>query len=133
MNRHTLIRNAVLKRLKSQAGDGAVFFDGLPAVIEPENLPALAVWLSDAQYTGGSLDEDIWRAVLHVAVFLGAEKTDSELDVWMEEKIYPALGDVPELSGLMDTLVPQGYEYPRDGEMAAWSAAEITYQITYTM
>ncbi|HDP0319405.1 TPA: phage tail protein [Salmonella enterica subsp. enterica serovar Concord] len=133
MNKHTLIRNAVLKRLKQQVGDSTVFFDGLPAVIESGGVPALAVWLSDAQYTGEALDEATWQAILHVAVFLGAEKTDSELDIWMEEKIYPALDDIPELAGLIDTLVPQGYEYPRDGEMAAWSAAEITYQITYTM
>ncbi|WP_024235374.1 phage tail terminator protein, partial [Escherichia coli] len=51
MNRHTQIRQAVLARLREQSGDSATFFDGLPAFIDAQELPAVAVWLSDAQYT----------------------------------------------------------------------------------
>lgn len=36
------------------------------------------------------------------------------------------------LSGLIDTLIPLGFNYQRDNEMATWAMAEITYQITYT-
>lgn len=52
MNRHTQIRQVVLARLQEQCGDSATFFDGLPAFIDAQELPAVAVWLSDAQYTG---------------------------------------------------------------------------------
>ncbi|EFR2635004.1 phage tail protein, partial [Shigella flexneri] len=52
MNRHTQIRQSVLARLREQCGDSATFFDGLPAFIDAQELPAVAVWLSDAQYTG---------------------------------------------------------------------------------
>lgn len=52
MNRHTQIRQAVLARLREQCGDSATFFDGLSAFIDAQELPAVAVWLSDAQYTG---------------------------------------------------------------------------------
>ncbi len=63
MNRHTQIRQAVLARLREQCGDSATFFDGLPAFIDAQELPAVAVWLSDAQYTGKMTDEDDWQAV----------------------------------------------------------------------
>ena len=123
MNRHTQIRQAVLARLREQCGDSATFFDGLPAFIDAQELPAVAVWLSDAQYTGKMTDEDDWQAVLHIAVFIRAQAPDSELDMWMESTIFPALNDIPALSG---------FNYQRDNEMATWAMAEITYQITYT-
>ena len=91
MNRHTQIRQAVLARLREQCGDSATFFDGLPAFIDAQELPAVAVWLSDAQYTGKMTDEDDWQAVLHIAVFIRAQAPDSELDMWMESTIFPAL------------------------------------------
>lgn len=108
MNRHTQIRQAVLARLREQCGDSATFFDGLPAFIDAQELPAVAVWLSDAQYTGKMTDEDDWQAVLHIAVFIRAQAPDSELDMWMESTIFPALNDIPALSGLIDTLIPLG-------------------------
>ncbi|ENF3191478.1 phage tail protein, partial [Escherichia coli] len=55
-----------------------------------------------------------------------------ELDMWMESTIFPALSDMPALSGLIDTMNPLGFNYQRDNEMATWAMAEITYQITYT-
>lgn len=118
MNRHTQIRQVVLARLREQCGDSATFFDGLPAFIDAQELPAVAVWLSDAQYTGKMTDEDDWQAVLHIAVFIRAQAPDSELDMWMESTIFPALNDVPALSGLIDTLNPLGFNYQRDNEMA---------------
>ncbi|MGI7011148.1 phage minor tail U family protein [Citrobacter braakii] len=132
MNKHTQIRQAVLAKLESLSGETVTLFDGLPAFIEPEDLPALAVWLTDAQYTGVMTDEDDWQAVLHVAVFLKAQVPDAELDTWMEDKIAPAIQDVNGLENLIDTLIPLGYDYQRDSEMATWGMAEITYRITYT-
>ncbi|WP_073848731.1 phage minor tail U family protein, partial [Escherichia coli] len=118
MNRHTQIRQVVLARLREQCGDSATFFDGLPAFVDAQELPAVAVWLSDALYTGKMTDEDDWQAVLHIAVFIRAQAPDSELDMWMESTIFPALNDVPAFSGLIDTLIPLGFNYQRDNEMA---------------
>lgn len=132
MNKHTQIRQEVLANLGSLSGETVTLFDGLPAFIEPEDLPALAVWLTDAQYTGVMTDEEDWQAVLHVAVFLKAQAPDAELDMWMEEKIFPALEEVSGLENLINTMTPLGYDYQRDSEMATWGMAEITYRITYT-
>ncbi|EIQ6506695.1 phage tail protein [Salmonella enterica] len=132
MNKHTQIRHAVLAKLESLSGSSAMLHDGLPVFIEPEELPALAVWLPDAQFAGQMLDESDWEAVLHVAVFLKAQAPDAELDLWMEEKIFPALEEVIDLENLINTMTPLGYDYQRDSEMATWGMAEITYRITYT-
>ncbi|MCT7051266.1 phage minor tail U family protein, partial [Salmonella enterica] len=52
MNKYTQIRHAVLVKLESLSGSSAMLHDGLPVFIEPEELPTLAVWLTDAQFAG---------------------------------------------------------------------------------
>ena len=81
--KHTEIRQAVIDGLESVIGNSAIFFDGRPAVIEEEDFPAVAVYLTDAEYTGEELDADTWQATLHIEVFLPAQVPDSELDEWI--------------------------------------------------
>lgn len=133
MIKHTAIRNAVLARCRAVIGNSVTYFDGLPAFIDENDLPAVAVFIDGARYTKGSLDEDMWEAVLHIVVYLKANQPDAALDQWMEEKIYPALADIPEMSELAEKMVPVGYGYQRDDEMATWGAADLSYQLTYTM
>ncbi|EJH9965432.1 phage tail protein, partial [Escherichia coli] len=120
--KHTDIRAAVLDALE-QHEHGATLFDGRPVVFDEEDFPAIAVYLTDAEYTGEELDAeytgeeldaDTWRATLHIEVFLPAQVPDSELDQWMESRIYPAMTAIPALAGLITTMVTQGYEYRRD-------------------
>ncbi len=84
--KHTDIRAAVLDALE-QHEHGATLFDGRPVVFDEEDFPAIAVYLTDAEYTGEELDADTWRATLHIEVFLPAQVPDSELDQWMESRI----------------------------------------------
>lgn len=131
--KHTSIRTAVMDALIASIGTQAAFFDGRPAVFEEDDFPAVAVYLTDAKHTGEYLDDDLWSAVLHVEVFLAAQVPDSDLDEWMESKVYPALAEIPALAGLIESMVPQGYDYQRDDELAAWSSADIKYSLTYYM
>lgn len=131
--KHTEIRSAVIDALESAVGDSVIYFDGRPAVIEEEDFPAIAVYLSDAEYTGEELDSDTWQATLHIEVFLPAQVPDSELDEWVETRIYPAISDIPALSQLITVMVPQGYEYQRDESLALWSSADLKYSINYEM
>ncbi|EAC2149981.1 phage tail protein [Salmonella enterica subsp. enterica serovar Oranienburg] len=130
--KHTDIRAAVLDVLETH-DTGATLFDGRPAVFDETDFPAIAVYLTDAEYTGEDLDADTWRATLHVEVFLPAQVPDSELDQWMESRVYPAMSSIPALSGMITTMVQLGYEYRRDDDMALWSSADLTYSIIYEM
>ncbi|EAB2009266.1 phage tail protein [Salmonella enterica] len=131
--KHTDIRLAVIAALSGGIACDVTFFDGRPAVIEEDDFPAVAVYLTDAGYTGEILDADVWRALLHIEVFLPAQVPDSELDEWMEAYIYPSLGDIPALSGLITLMVQQGYDYQRDEGLGLWSSADLKYSITYEM
>lgn len=131
--KHKDIRQAVIDALaKSIAGD-VVYFDGRPAVFEEQDFPAVAVYLANAEYTGSDLDADSWQAMLHIEVFLAGQVPDSELDEWMEGHIYPALFDIPALTGLITLMVQQGYDYQRDDDVGLWSSADLKYLIDYEM
>ncbi|WP_392738389.1 phage minor tail U family protein [Serratia ureilytica] len=132
MQKHTEIRRVVLDALKSHI-KGAAFHDGRPVFLDEKELPAVAVYLTEAQHTGAYTDADSWQAVLHIEVFLRASNPDSALDAWMEKNIYPALASVPGLASLIETMTPQGYDYQRDDEMATWGSADLTYLLTYFM
>lgn len=131
--KHTEIRQAVIEGLESVIGNSAIFCDGRPAVIEEEDFPAVAVYLTDAEYTGEDLDADTWQATLHIEVFLPAQVPDSQLDEWMENRVYPAISGISALNGLITVMVQQGYEYQRDDSLGLWSSADMKYSITYDM
>lgn len=131
--KHPQIRAAVLNALKDNITDSVTWFDGRPAFLEVQDLPAVAVYLTDAQFTGAMVDEDQWSATLHIEVFLKADLPDAALDEWMESKIYPVLSDIPGLSDLIELMAPLGYDYQRDDEMATWGSADMQYSITYIM
>lgn len=127
------IRLAVIDALEGQIGADAIFFDGRPAVFEESDFPAIAVYLTDAAATDEELDAELWQAVLHIEVFLPAQVTDSDLDEWIENRVFPALEDVPALLALVTLMNIQGYDYQRDDDLALWSSADLKYSITYEM
>ncbi|EFE63846.1 phage tail terminator protein [Escherichia coli] len=131
--KHREIRAAVLSALKANITEQVTWFDGRPAFIDELELPAVAVYLTDASSADEFVDEDTWEAVLHIEVFLRAKETDSALDMWMEEKIFPALEGVPGLSALLLKMNLQGYDYRRDDEFMMWGSADLRWNITYEM
>jgi hypothetical protein len=116
----------------SAIGTDAIYFDGRPAVLEEGDFPAVAVYLTDAEYTGEELDADSWQATLHIEVFL---RLRCLILIWMTgwRRVYPVLAEVPGLESLIDTMIQQGYDYQRDDDMALWSSADLKYSITYEM
>ncbi|HGF4559744.1 TPA: phage tail terminator protein [Escherichia coli] len=131
--KHREIRAAILSALKGNIADRVTWFDGRPVFIDEQELPAVAVYLTDASATEEFVDEGTWEAVLHIEVFLRAKETDSVLDMWMEEKILPALEAVPGLSALLLKMNIQGYDYRRDDEYMMWGSADLQWNITYQM
>ncbi|MFC0228065.1 phage tail terminator protein [Serratia aquatilis] len=130
MTIHTSIRNVLLQALKKTL-TGATLFDGRPALVDVTDLPAVAVYLTEAKSTGEYLDGDRWQAVLHVEIFLKSSSPDSALDAWMEKEIYPAMQNISALDGLIESLKPMGYNYRRDEETPTWGSADLLHSITY--
>ncbi|EBN5475477.1 phage tail protein [Salmonella enterica] len=133
MTRHSAIRQAIIAALKENDDGATTFFDGRPVVVEEDELPAVAVYLSDAQCTGADVDGDVWSAVLHVEVFLKAAQPDGALDEQMENRVYPALATATGLADIITIMLARGYDYQRDDQMEMWGSADLTYDITYTM
>ncbi|EAB2009932.1 phage tail protein [Salmonella enterica] len=133
MTRHSAIRQAIIAALKENDDGTTTFFDGRPVVVEEDELPAVAVYLSDAQCTGADVDGDVWSAVLHVEVFLKAAQPDGALDEQMENRVYPALTNATGLADIITIMSARGYDYQRDDEMAMWGSADLSYDITYSM
>ena len=131
--KHPQIRAAVLAALKRNITEQVTWFDGRPGFLEEEDLPAVAVYLTDARASDDNIGEDMWSALLHIEVFLKAKEPDSALDAWMEEKVYPALGDIPELLPLIELMNASGYDYQRDDEAVMWGSADLSYSISYVM
>lgn len=131
--KHTDIRLAIIEALENNFGEDATFFDGRPVVFEEEDFPSVAVYLTDAVCTWEELDTDTWQATLHIEVFLPAQVPDSELDEWMESRIYPVMGDIPALGDLITVMATEGYDYQRDDDLGLWSSADLKYSITYEM
>ncbi|WP_411902492.1 phage tail terminator protein [Salmonella enterica] len=84
----------------------------------------MAVYLSDAQYTGPEADGDLWSAVPHVVVFLQGTAPDRPLDDQMDHSVYPALVRVPGLGDILGTMSAPGDNYQRNDERAMWRSAE---------
>ncbi|EFD0308009.1 phage tail protein, partial [Escherichia coli] len=55
--KHTELRAAVLDALEKH-DTGATLFDGRPGVFDEADFPAVAVYLTGAEYTGEELDSD---------------------------------------------------------------------------
>ncbi|WP_407240608.1 phage tail terminator protein [Escherichia coli] len=129
--KHTELRAAVLNALEKH-DTGATLFDGRPAVFDEEDFPAVAVYLTGAEY-GRRAGQRYGRRSCILKFFLPAQVPDSELDSWMESRIYPVMSDVPALSDLITSMVASGYDYRRDDDAGLWSSADLTYVITYEM
>ncbi len=73
--KHREIRAAVLSALKENISERVSWFDGRPVFIDEQELPAVAVYLTDASAADEFVDEGTWEATLHIEVFLRAKRT----------------------------------------------------------
>ncbi|WP_215491572.1 phage tail terminator protein, partial [Escherichia coli] len=70
--KHTELRAAVLDALEKH-DTGATLFDGRPAVFDEADFPAVAVYLTGAEYTGEELDSDTWQGGLQNEGFVAPQ------------------------------------------------------------
>ncbi|WP_434965395.1 phage tail terminator protein [Escherichia coli] len=129
--KHTELRAAVLDALEKH-DTGATFLMVAPLFLMRRIFRQLP-FISPALNTRAKSWTAIPQAELHIEVFLPAQVPDSELDAWMESRIYPVMSDIPALSDLITSMVASGYDYRRDDDAGLWSSADLTYVITYEM
>ncbi|EPO2450610.1 phage tail terminator protein [Providencia rettgeri] len=132
MIKHTKIRQLVIEGLKTSLPKLSIY-DGRPVNFDESELPVVAVYLTEPHPDPKYLDSNQWTAILHIELFLKAAKTDSDLDKWVEEKLYPAIENMSSLGDVLTDMTPKGFDYDRDDEMALWASVDITYQIEYDM
>ncbi len=130
--KHTEFRAAVLDALEKNMTPGRRFLMVAPLFLMRRIFRQLP-FISPALNTRAKSWTAIRQAELHIEVFLPAQVPDSELDSWMESRIYPAMSDIPALSDLITSMVASGYDYRRDDDAGLWSSADLTYVITYEM
>lgn len=73
--KHREIRAAVLSALKDNISERVSWFDGRPVFIDEQELPAVAVYLTDASAADEFVDEGTWEATLHIEVFSQGKRT----------------------------------------------------------
>ncbi|GAB4592110.1 phage minor tail protein [Edwardsiella tarda] len=130
----TKIRSIVVDALIPAVNNkkGVVVFDGLPAYIdENTELPAIAVHISDIKPSGEYLDEDLWRATLHITVLEQMGTPDSELDDWVSNIVIPVIDECGALARRCCSIDYSGMEYPRNDASAPCSVVDVLYDITY--
>lgn len=132
MSKHAQIRQKVKDAIIPYV-TGVTFFDGRPFFIDAQELPAIAIYLTDAISISDTLDTDSWQAIIHITLFLEAKNPDTELDQWIETLIYPALNTLPSLISLIDVMTSHGYDYQRDDDVGLWCSADLTYHIQYVL
>lgn len=129
---HTKIRELVIEGLKKSIPKLSTY-DGRPVNFDENELPIVAVYLTEPRPDPEYLDSNQWTAILHIELFLKAAKTDSDLDKWVDEKLYPAIKSMTNLGDVLTDMTPKGFDYDRDDEMALWASVDITYRIEYEM
>ncbi|MFP9227608.1 phage tail terminator protein [Pectobacterium cacticida] len=138
MKKHIDIRAsamaAVQTSLSNSGVTGVVFFDGRPGFIDAKDVPAVAVYITDAEaseridsFCGGG-----WEATLHIEVFLKSSSPDTELDSWTDQLCQAVLNS-DTLSGMLISIIPSGYDYQRDEEMMTWGSSDLRFAIAYTI
>jgi hypothetical protein len=128
---HPKIRAAVLAALQEKITEPVVWFDGRPGFLDADQLPAVAVYLTEAKPSDQYVDGRCWSSTLHVEVFLKADETDTALDHWMEGRIIPILDDIPALSELIEEEETLGYDYQRDDTAMTWGSADFQKRLIY--
>nr|WP_265494742.1 phage tail terminator protein [Providencia heimbachae] len=130
--KHTKIRALIIDGIKAHIPNINIY-DGRPVNFDESELPVIAVYLTEPRPDPKYLDASQWTAILHIELFLKAAKSDSVLDSWVEEKLYPAIESMSNLGDALTDMTTKGYDYDRDDEMALWASVDLTYQIEYEM
>lgn len=134
MRQESALREALVSAFEAILQDepDITVFNGLPRFVDGEDeLPALAVHLTDIEPEQTWLDASQWQAILHVMVFVRANTPDTVLDSWADEVVFPVVAACEPLHRRCISLELTGYRYERSQEAATWAALDVQYTILF--
>jgi hypothetical protein len=143
MNKNSLIRAAVIADLETADTSALVttYFDGFPSTIEVssddsddsnDELPAVAVSISEGEVTDSDFEEVTWQAVMTIRIYRlsTTNEVDNELDV-IGQMIMEAFGPHYRANGLITTCTKSSFQYGRD-DVQPWGTLDLNFTIEYS-
>lgn len=130
--KHREIRAAVLSALKDNISERVSWFDGRPVFIDEQELPAVAVYLTDASAADEFVDEGPGRR--HCILKFSQGKRTGLGTGYVDGRENPSCaggGSRPQCVTAEDES--SGYDYRRDDEFMMWGSADLLWKITYEM
>ncbi len=119
--KHREIRAAVLSALKENIVERVTWFDGRPALLYELELPAVAVYLTDASAADEFVDEDTWRRYCISRCFSGERNGFGT--GYVDGRENPSCAGGGSAHALLLKMNLQGYDYRRDDEFMMWGSA----------
>lgn len=129
MKELTIIRNAVFDFLEGNIDDVAYYHCGHLVFLDAErDLPALCVFIDDAQTDDIDLCGSYWNAKLNIQLYLKSSSPEDDLDELMEQVIEQC--QQLELSDL-EQFDLSAITYINDDKQTEWIIGAIQYDISF--
>lgn len=123
------IRQEIVDLLQGNIQGIQYFHNGRAVFTDVENeLPAIAVFIDEAEYQSITVCGDECNAYLKIAIYLPMFSSENDLDL-VAEQVNQLMKEA-NLSS-MDECVLSKYSYDYDANESAWKTATLHYNINY--
>lgn len=123
------IRQEVIDLLRANIQGIQHFHNGRAIFTDVETeLPAIAVFIDEAEYNHLTLCEGDCNAYLKIGIYLPMFSTENDLDL-VAQKISDSMNEAAFRN--MDECVLAKYSYDYDANESAWKTATLHYNINY--
>lgn len=123
------IRQEIIELLKGNIQGIQNFHNGRAVFTDVDNeLPAIAVFIDEAEYDRLTVCEGECNAYLKIGVYLPMFSTENDLDL-VAQQISNVMNEATFLS--MDDCMLAKYSYDYDANESAWKTATLHYNINY--
>lgn len=123
------IRQEVISLLQGKIKGVGIFHNGRATFNDVETeLPAVAVFIDEAEYQDATICDQDCTAYLKVGIYLPLFSTENELDV-----IANQIANILKTADLktVDECVLKKYSYDYDATESAWKNATLNFTISY--
>lgn len=129
MQIHNQIRQEIIERIQNNLPNAPRIYNGRAFFTNiREELPAICVYLDNAERSSKTLGDHEWTADLHIALFMPFSAGEPQLDQLAEQ-----VDQLITFSGYENIEYVRGsaYGYDRDDDGFGWMSATLIYEIDY--